>query len=519
MTISNGVPVDQCAALECDPICREYDNFTPEEYDLLCEDIRTNGLLVPIVVWKGRAVDGRHRLKICRELGNLLKIEDITESCPTEEMMRARVASLNQHRRSRTTPVSNAEKHARVEAALKADPKRSDRAIAEETGASHPTVSTIRKELEAKGVENLPPSERKSRRGRKGEGAQHTTGQRARKPAPSKTENLPEPQHAPAPAPELPQTPEAPEPAGDLAPSDDFLDRNDPKLVRARYLRGLVSDVLSTVHEMPKRTRAECFEQLMSEYGDDLEPIAPQQPVRHEPDGAAPEPVGDESFDLLCDVRNPRERDRILNHLAKALDHIAELPAADDVVRVIRARRLRKIDQKIRRAATWFNVLALGLTRPETPATTADLITPFAQLLALRPALARMARDSGQIVRLADALGRYRFDSDDFYELALSIADVTAAWTNKRLTINIERLHVVLDLYNGVLKSDGRIETLLAFIDAFDLDSDDFRALAHALTLRAEQQRKSAADAADAAAGSDGAPAAAGDAAQTKHLN
>jgi hypothetical protein len=110
------------------------------------------------VVWKGRVVDGRHRLKICRELGNLLKIEDITESCPTEEMMRARVASLNQHRRSRTTPVSNAEKHARVEAA-------------------------------------------KSRTGRTGEGATRTTGRRARKL----------PQHAPAPAPEPPIPPQEPQ--------------------------------------------------------------------------------------------------------------------------------------------------------------------------------------------------------------------------------------------------------------------------------------------------------------------
>ena len=60
MTISNEVPVDQYASLECDPICREYDNFTEAEYDRLREDIRTNGLLVPILIWKGKIVDGRH---------------------------------------------------------------------------------------------------------------------------------------------------------------------------------------------------------------------------------------------------------------------------------------------------------------------------------------------------------------------------------------------------------------------------------------------------------------------------
>jgi hypothetical protein len=37
-----------------------------------------------------------------------------------------------------------------------------------------------------------------------------------------------------------------------------------------------------------------------------------------------------------------------------------------------------------------------------------------------------------------------------------------------------------------VLKSDGAVETLLAFVfDAFDLDPDDYRALARALTQRA----------------------------------
>jgi hypothetical protein len=102
---------------------------------------------------------------------------------------------------------------------------------------------------------------------------------------------------------------------------------------------------------------------------------------------------------------------------------------------------------------------------------------------------------------------QHRFDSDDFYELTLNMADLTAAWTDKSKTVNLERLHVVLDLYNGVLKSDGRIETLLAFVvDAFDLDPDDFRALARALMLRAEQQSKSV-DAAHVDAAGSAAPA------------
>jgi ParB-like chromosome segregation protein Spo0J len=176
MTISNEVPVDQCASLDCHPICREYDNFTKFEYDRLREDIRTNGLLVPILIWKGKIVDGRHRFKVCREIGNPLKIEDITTACPSEEMMRARVASLNQHRRSRTAPLTNKEKRARVEAVLRADPARSNVAIAEEIGVTAPFVLSIRKALESKGVVTVTsPKERKSRSGTRGQGARRTT--------------------------------------------------------------------------------------------------------------------------------------------------------------------------------------------------------------------------------------------------------------------------------------------------------------------------------------------------------
>jgi ParB-like chromosome segregation protein Spo0J len=173
------LPVGQYAKLEFHEVCREYDDFTPEEYDRLREDIRTKGLLVPIVIWRGQVVDGRHRFLICKELGAPLKTEDVTEACPSEEMMRARVASLNQHRRSRTRPVSNSEKHERTRYAIIKNPTLSDQAIAEQVGVSRPKVTAVRKELEAEGVVKFTtPADRKSRRGKKGEGAKRTTAAR-----------------------------------------------------------------------------------------------------------------------------------------------------------------------------------------------------------------------------------------------------------------------------------------------------------------------------------------------------
>jgi hypothetical protein len=88
-----------------------------------------------------------------------------------EDSMRKIVASLNQHRRARTTPLSNAEKTARVEAELKRDPARSDNAIAKTVGVAQDFVGRTRSRLETRGViSNITPSERKSTTGKAGEG-------------------------------------------------------------------------------------------------------------------------------------------------------------------------------------------------------------------------------------------------------------------------------------------------------------------------------------------------------------
>ncbi|HMA75248.1 MAG TPA: ParB N-terminal domain-containing protein [Xanthobacteraceae bacterium] len=139
------------------PITSDYADFTDEELAALRESLRKHGLVVPVVVWQQQIVDGRHRAKLCKELCIVLRVDDITEQCKTEEQMRSHVGALNEHRRANTKPLTITEKQARIQAALKANPEQSDRQLARDTGFSHPFVARERAKLEQAGdVETLP---------------------------------------------------------------------------------------------------------------------------------------------------------------------------------------------------------------------------------------------------------------------------------------------------------------------------------------------------------------------------
>jgi ParB-like chromosome segregation protein Spo0J len=158
---------------ELHPITGEYADLTEPEVNALRASLRETGQCVPIVIWKNQIVDGRHRAKLCGELRINPLYKDITKVCSTEEQMRRYVAGLNEHRRSRTTPLTAEEKRAKAAAAIEANPERSDVAIAEDLGdVSRPTVHRVRKKLEETGVvPRTTPAERKSRTGKVGEGA------------------------------------------------------------------------------------------------------------------------------------------------------------------------------------------------------------------------------------------------------------------------------------------------------------------------------------------------------------
>jgi hypothetical protein len=67
----------------------------------LYDDIEKNGQRVPVLVWNGLIVDGRHRAIVCDALGLKLKTEDISH-VPEEELA-SLVYSLNASRRHMTS--------------------------------------------------------------------------------------------------------------------------------------------------------------------------------------------------------------------------------------------------------------------------------------------------------------------------------------------------------------------------------------------------------------------------------
>lgn len=108
----------------------------------LVADIKANGLKVPIVLFDGAILDGRHRAKACAILG----IEPITTTFEgTERAARALVHSMNVERRHLTP----AQKREALMAELKRDPTRSDRQIAKATGFAPNTVTAARATLES----------------------------------------------------------------------------------------------------------------------------------------------------------------------------------------------------------------------------------------------------------------------------------------------------------------------------------------------------------------------------------
>jgi hypothetical protein len=77
-------------------IVRLFPDMDPEEFTILKLDIRDNGLKVPILLWRGQLIDGRHRLRACRELGIEPSFE--TVEC-SEGDLPSLVWSLNRVRR------------------------------------------------------------------------------------------------------------------------------------------------------------------------------------------------------------------------------------------------------------------------------------------------------------------------------------------------------------------------------------------------------------------------------------
>jgi hypothetical protein len=120
--------------------------LSPDTYEGLRLSIALSGVLVPILVWvKGKIkyiIDGSHRKKIATQLG--YECPEIIRTDLTEEEARAMARALNLARRQLNTT----EKRQIIADQLGETPEKSDRLIGKMLGVSHPTVASVRAELE-----------------------------------------------------------------------------------------------------------------------------------------------------------------------------------------------------------------------------------------------------------------------------------------------------------------------------------------------------------------------------------
>ena len=118
--------------------------MSSEELTALTADIKQHGVHEPVVIFEGKILDGRHRLKACDRIG-IDPPSRVFEG--TTEEAKAFVLSANVHRRHLTFE----QKQAVMFAELKRDPTQSDRAIAGKVKASPTSVGKLRAKAEAAG--------------------------------------------------------------------------------------------------------------------------------------------------------------------------------------------------------------------------------------------------------------------------------------------------------------------------------------------------------------------------------
>lgn len=86
--------------LEIHPIANLFPEMSESQFDELKQDIAQNGLQMPILMYSGKVVDGRHRLRACSALGIIPKFAELEAS--NDKSVEQSVISINLHRRHLT---------------------------------------------------------------------------------------------------------------------------------------------------------------------------------------------------------------------------------------------------------------------------------------------------------------------------------------------------------------------------------------------------------------------------------
>src|SRR5207247_4469858 len=114
------------------PLAGMFPLMEGEEFAALVADIKENGQRDPIVLYQGKILDGRNRYRACLAAGVGLKLSKHEDNSPYIGDPVAYVISKNVHRRHLTAE----QKRDLIAKLLKAEPKKSDRQIAETVKAS-----------------------------------------------------------------------------------------------------------------------------------------------------------------------------------------------------------------------------------------------------------------------------------------------------------------------------------------------------------------------------------------------
>jgi ParB-like chromosome segregation protein Spo0J len=139
------------------PIAGIFPLMEGEEFDALVADIKAHGLREPIMLFRGKILDGRNRYRACIAAG--VKIDphlqrNMMPSGGTDPL--AYVISANIHRRHLTAE----QRRDLIAELVKAQPEKSDRAIAEQAKTDHKKVGRVRKAQEATGA--IAPVEKRT---------------------------------------------------------------------------------------------------------------------------------------------------------------------------------------------------------------------------------------------------------------------------------------------------------------------------------------------------------------------
>jgi hypothetical protein len=160
--------------LKIHPACAMFDPLPDDELRTLGQDIKKNGLKSPIVLYRGKLLDGRNRLasmelvgiafEVWREDKSRFELQASSICLPwfggfvtldDDADPYAYVVSANIRRRH----LSIEDKDRLIIELLKADPKKSNRQVAKLTDTSHPHVAKMRKKAEKTGdVETVTTS-------------------------------------------------------------------------------------------------------------------------------------------------------------------------------------------------------------------------------------------------------------------------------------------------------------------------------------------------------------------------